>query len=284
MSSCSVMFGLPAAAVSVGNQSSPEKIPFSTVPGLICARPADDARHAEAAFADRALGVLERRHAAIRPGEHLGAVVGGEDDDGVVGFADVVEVLEQGADAVIDLRHAGFFETVVGLAVLHRAVLLGEERPDVHARGVVPDEERLAVLLGLVHEVARSLDQHLVEGRHVVLRLQERQVVHVRHVRHVRERRQRAFVDDPLLADLAPARHLGRDRRCRSHSSGSGCAGHTCCSSPGRPGTNTSTGRTSRRGDTDSRRTRRSRAGSADTCSGHRDGSCRTARWHSPAP
>ena len=34
-----------------------------------------------------------------------------------------------------------------------------------------------------------------------------RDVVHVRHVRHVRERRQRAFVDDLLLADLAPARH-----------------------------------------------------------------------------
>ena len=80
----------------------------------------------------------------------------------------------------------------------------------MHARGVVPDEERLAVALGLVHEVAGRLDQHLVEGRHVVLRLQERQVVHVRHVRHVGERRQRAFIDDPLLADFAPARHLGR--------------------------------------------------------------------------
>ncbi len=34
--------------------------------------------------------------------------------------------------------------------------------------------------------------------------------MHVRHVRHVRERRQRAFIDDPLLADFAPARHLGR--------------------------------------------------------------------------
>ena len=29
------MFGLPAAASSVGNQSRPEKMPFSTVPGLI---------------------------------------------------------------------------------------------------------------------------------------------------------------------------------------------------------------------------------------------------------
>ena len=29
------MSGLPAASASVGNQSSPEKIPFSTVPSLI---------------------------------------------------------------------------------------------------------------------------------------------------------------------------------------------------------------------------------------------------------
>src|SRR5256714_3561912 len=37
------------------------------------ARPADDTRHAEAALTDGALGVLERGHAAIRPGEHLRA-------------------------------------------------------------------------------------------------------------------------------------------------------------------------------------------------------------------
>ena len=46
-----------------------------------------------------------------------------------------------------------------------------------------------------------------------------RDVVHVGHVGHVRERRERAFVLDLLLADLAPARHLGRRRPCRSPSS-----------------------------------------------------------------
>src|SRR5260370_42224738 len=75
------------------------------------------------------------------------------------------------------------------LAVLQRAVLLRQERPDVHARSIVPDEERLAVPLGPIHEVTGRLDQYLVEGRLVVLRLHERQVVHVRHVRHIRERR-----------------------------------------------------------------------------------------------
>ena len=57
------------------------------------ARPADDGRHAEATFADGAFGVLEWRHAAIRPCEHLGAVIGGEDDDGVVGLTNVVDFL-----------------------------------------------------------------------------------------------------------------------------------------------------------------------------------------------
>src|SRR4029078_7871044 len=49
-------------------------------------RPAGDARHAEAAFADSTFGVLKRRHAAVRPGEHFRAVVGAEDDNGVIGF------------------------------------------------------------------------------------------------------------------------------------------------------------------------------------------------------
>src|SRR5262249_51406402 len=115
--------------------------------------PADNGGDAEAALADGTLGVLERRHAAVRPSEHLGAVVRREDHDRIVGLADLVEMLEQGADAVIELRHAGFLETVVRLAVLHCAVLLRQERPDVHARGVVPDEERLAVSLGAVHEI-----------------------------------------------------------------------------------------------------------------------------------
>src|SRR5712671_5599177 len=47
-------------------------------------RPANESRYAEATFADSAFGVLERRHAAIRPCEYFRAVVGGEDHDCVV--------------------------------------------------------------------------------------------------------------------------------------------------------------------------------------------------------
>ena len=56
----------------------------------------------------------------------------------------------------------------------------------MHARRVVPDEERLAVLLGLVHEALGVLDQHLVEGLHVVLGLAA--FLPVLAVGHVRER------------------------------------------------------------------------------------------------
>src|SRR5450432_980120 len=48
------------------------------------AGPAEQAGATEAAFVDSALAAKERRVAAIRPGEVLGAVVGCEYDDGVV--------------------------------------------------------------------------------------------------------------------------------------------------------------------------------------------------------
>src|SRR3954467_15547532 len=59
-------------------------------------------------------------------------------------------------------------------------------------RRLHPDEERLAVLLGLVHERDGGGRYHLVKGRHVVF-----------DAGHW-TRRQRTFVDDLLLAHLAP--------------------------------------------------------------------------------
>ena len=68
------------------------------------------------------------------------------------GLANVVEMLEQIADIVVHLRHASFFQAVIALVVHHRLVFRPQIREDVHARGVMPDEERLAGLLGLIHE------------------------------------------------------------------------------------------------------------------------------------
>ena len=49
------MFGLPAAVIKVGNQSIPEKIPFSILPAGTSARPAQQRGHTEAAFQGGAL-------------------------------------------------------------------------------------------------------------------------------------------------------------------------------------------------------------------------------------
>ena len=162
------MFGLPAAATSVGNQSRPEKMPFSTEPGLIL----PGQRMMAGTRKPPSYTVpLVARNGVMPPSGQVNtsaplSVV--KIDDGVVGLADVVEVLEQVADAVVHLRHAGFFEAVIVLGVHLRLILLRQVGEDVHARGVVPDEERLAVLLGLIHEALAVLDQHLVEGLHVV--------------------------------------------------------------------------------------------------------------------
>ena len=76
-------------------------------------RPADDQRRAVAAFPGLALLALERRDAAVGEGDRLGAVVGGEDDDGVVELAHVLQLLEHVADVVVHLLHAGFVDAPV---------------------------------------------------------------------------------------------------------------------------------------------------------------------------
>ena len=110
------------------------------VPGLMTPGQRTIERHAEAALPGRALLAVERRDAAVRPGHRLGAVVGAVDDDGVVGDAEVVELLQQRADHVVVLHHAVGIEADAGAAV----GLLLQMGPDVHARGVEPDEERLS--------------------------------------------------------------------------------------------------------------------------------------------
>ena len=146
---------------------------------------------------------------------------------------------------VVELRHAGFLDRPAVLRVAHRFVLFGKVRDDVHAGRVEPAEERLVVLLGLVDELQGHVADFVVDRFHPL-------------------GIERAGVFDLLLADLAPARHLrsGR-RRLGRPASGPCCAGRPC---PGAPADSwDEPGLPSRRGDTGSRRTRRSRARSAET-------------------
>ena len=90
-------------------------------------RPADDHRSAVAAFPGLALLALERRDAAVGEGDRLGAVVGGEDDDGVVELAHVLELLEDEADVVVHLLHAGFVDApVLAAGLAHHGLYFGD--------------------------------------------------------------------------------------------------------------------------------------------------------------
>ena len=133
------MSGSPAAAIRVGTQSSEAEDAVDLGVRLHDTRPADDGRHAIAAFPVAVLLAAERRRAAVRPGERLGAVVGRVDDDGVVGDAEIVELLQKLADLPVVLDHAVGIGAQAGLALRLR-LEMGE---DVHPGRIEPDEERL---------------------------------------------------------------------------------------------------------------------------------------------
>src|SRR5215831_1356742 len=134
-------------------------------------RPADDRRYAESAFPHRALGGLKRSHASVRPREHFGAVVSREENDSIVCFTDFIQMPKYPTDTLVHLFHSGLFQTIVSLGVHHRLIIRRYVGEDVHTGGVMPNEEGLTILLGLVHEPICILDQDVVERLHVVLGL-----------------------------------------------------------------------------------------------------------------
>ena len=153
--------------------------------GLDMARPAHQAGNAERAFPVGVLLRAEVRHGAVGPGVHVRAVVGGVDNDRVVGDAQVVEGLEDRADRLVVLDHA---VDVLAVAVLVAAAVLGADvRAEVHARGVEPAEERFAGVFLPLHVVDGRGGGLVVDRLHPLLG-------------------QGPGVLDGLLADLAKAR------------------------------------------------------------------------------
>src|SRR5271166_6481299 len=131
-------------------------------------RPANDTGDTIAAFVGLTLLALKRRHATVGKGDRLGAVVGGEYDDRVVELTHVFELLEDIADVVVQLLHAGFIDAPI-LAALHSQhslILRRQHGGNVHARRVIPNEERLSGLLGVVavEEVDDMARDFLVHG------------------------------------------------------------------------------------------------------------------------
>ena len=100
-------------STNVGTQSSEAKISVLTVPGSMCPgqRTTIGARMPPSQVVQ--LAARERGGAAVGVGDRLGAVVGGEDDDGVVELAHLRELVEHVADVVVHLLHAGFVDAPV---------------------------------------------------------------------------------------------------------------------------------------------------------------------------
>src|SRR5207244_6853271 len=79
------LIGYVRVASSSEERGKPVQAGENAVLNRVCQNvpgPAQDARHAETAFEDRAFALCERCGAAIRPCEEFGAVVRGEDNDG----------------------------------------------------------------------------------------------------------------------------------------------------------------------------------------------------------
>ena len=160
--------------------------------GFDHAGPANGRRHAEAALPVGVLLAAERRRAAVGPREFLRAVVGRVHDDGVFVDAEILQRVQQFADVRVVFDHAVGIDAETRLAA--RRFL--QPRPDVHARRVPPDEERLVGLLRIAHEADRLLGDFVVDGLHALL------VERARAFDLLRAVRVRPRVDDAARAVL----------------------------------------------------------------------------------
>ncbi len=180
------MFGLPAAATKVGNQSSPEKIPFSTLPAGTL--PGQRMMAGERKPPSSAVPLPPANGVWPPSGQVKFSVPLSvrEHDDRVVVEPVGLEVGHDRADDVVELGHAGFLLRPAVLRVAHRLILGRQVRHHMHARRVEPEEEGLVVLLRLVEEGDRLGEDGVVDGLHQL-------------------GTHRPVVLDLLLADLAPA-------------------------------------------------------------------------------
>src|SRR6266446_2979291 len=85
--------------------------------GLDRARPLRDHGDAESALKRCALLAAEWGIATIRPTEGLGAIVAGEDHDGIVGNAEVVQLLENAANCHVQLHDGVGVQAVTALVL-----------------------------------------------------------------------------------------------------------------------------------------------------------------------
>ena len=107
---------------------------------LDVAWPAHHGRYAVGAFPVGVLLASERRHAGVGPGVHVRTVVGTVHDDGVVGDAQLVDLVEHGADILVVVDHRVMVRALPASG-LAQALGFGVGA-EVHVGEVDPDEHR----------------------------------------------------------------------------------------------------------------------------------------------
>ena len=140
-------------------------MPFSTEPAGILPGQRRNRRHAPCAFPVGVFLAAERCIGAIGPSVVLWAVVGGIHDDGVIGDAQLIDLVEDLADLLVVGDHPVAVVVLPALA----AVLVGEVGPEVHGRRVVPEEEGLIRFDLLLHPADGACRDLLIDSFHALL-------------------------------------------------------------------------------------------------------------------
>jgi hypothetical protein len=79
-------------------------------------------------------------------------------------LTDVLQFLHRVPDDIVKLGHACLVNRPSVLGIAHLLVFVREVRHDVHARRVEPEEERLAVGLGLVDKSEREVSDLFIDN------------------------------------------------------------------------------------------------------------------------
>ena len=156
------MFGSPAAASKVGSMSWWQTIPFRVESSLDLAGPAHETRNAPRAFPVCVLLAAEWCVGAIGPSVVLRPVVGGIHDDGVIGNAQLIDLIQHLSDLLV----VGYHPIAVVILSTLATVLVGEMSSYVHRRRVVPEEERLLGLDLLLHPADSVRGDFLINSFH----------------------------------------------------------------------------------------------------------------------
>ncbi len=154
--------GSPAAASNVGSQGN-DTVEDQAFPDL--AWPAYEVGHPPTALPVRILFTAERSNSGIRPAIVVGPVVRRVHHDGVVGYAQIIQLGQHSTDILVMGDHD---IVVISLIAALALVLFGAMGAKVHGSGVVPDEEGLPFIVGLVDEVERMLGRLIVDCFHTV--------------------------------------------------------------------------------------------------------------------